>query len=108
MASTALSRCELAVLINGSKCEARVWTIQSFCGFMVGRALVSFLLPAIFRAHGEEYFTVMQWDQRGAGKTYASNDKELQHRTMTMAQMRQHTVDVVNYLCHRFHGRRII
>ncbi|HEV7778354.1 MAG TPA: alpha/beta hydrolase, partial [Luteibacter sp.] len=27
-----------------------------------------------FQSPWEDYFTVVEWDQRGAGKTYASND----------------------------------
>jgi len=37
----------------------------------------------------------VEWDQRGAGKTYASNDKELQQRTMNIPQMEQDTLEVV-------------
>jgi proline iminopeptidase len=54
-----------------------------------------------------EIFTVVQWDQRGAGKTYASNDKELQRRTMSVPQMEQDTLDVANYVRNRFKRGKI-
>jgi proline iminopeptidase len=50
---------------------------------------------------------VVQWDQRGAGKTYASNDRELQRRTMNIPQMEQDTLEVVNYLRARFNREKI-
>jgi proline iminopeptidase len=43
----------------------------------------------------EARFTVVQWDQRGAGKTYASNDRELQRQTMTVPRMRQDALEAV-------------
>ncbi len=55
-----------------------------------------------FQGPWERHFTVVQWDQRGAGKTYASNDKDLQRRTMNIPQMQQDTLEVVNYLRTRF------
>lgn len=54
----------------------------------------------------EKFFTVVEWDQRGAGKTY-SNDKELQGRTMNVPQMEQDTLDVANYLRNRFQREKI-
>ena len=64
-------------------------------------------LAGDFQGPWEKYFTVVQWDQRGAGKTYASNDRELQRRTMNIPQMEQDTVDVVNYLRRRFKRQKI-
>jgi proline iminopeptidase len=64
-------------------------------------------LAGAFEGPLEKYFTVVQWDQRGAGKTYASNDKDLQRRTMNVPQMEQDTLEVVNYLRHRFQREKI-
>ena len=43
----------------------------------------------------------------GRGKTYASNDKELQRRTMNVPQMEEDTLDVVNYLRNRLQRKKI-
>jgi len=64
-------------------------------------------LAGAFQDPWEKFFTVVQWDQRGAGKTYASNDKELQRGTMNVPQMEQDTLDVVNYLRGRFKREKI-
>ncbi len=60
-----------------------------------------------FQGPWEKYFTVVQWDQRGAGKTYASNNTELQLRTMTVPRMEEDTLEVANYLRSRFHRQKI-
>ncbi|HLN00792.1 MAG TPA: alpha/beta hydrolase [Bryobacteraceae bacterium] len=76
--------------------------------FLHGGPGIAFIpLAGAFQGPWEKSFTVVQWDQRGAGKTYASNDKELQRRTMNVAQMEQDTAEVVNYLRHRFHREKI-
>jgi proline iminopeptidase len=42
--------------------------------------------------HGwEEYFTVVEWDQRGAGKTYLINDPKAVAPTMSPAQFNRDT-----------------
>ena len=64
-------------------------------------------LAALFQGPWEQYFTVVEWDQRGAGKTYASNDRDLQRRTMNLQQMEQDTLDVANYLRKRFQRKKI-
>ncbi|HEY2473182.1 MAG TPA: alpha/beta hydrolase [Candidatus Cybelea sp.] len=51
-----------------------------------------------FQSPWEDYFTVVQWDQRGAGKTYASNDPQTIAPTMTAEQMISDTEYVVKYL----------
>ncbi|HEY2782813.1 MAG TPA: alpha/beta hydrolase [Steroidobacteraceae bacterium] len=64
-------------------------------------------LGGAFETPWEKRFTVVNWDQRGAGKTYASNAKELQRRTMTVAQMEQDTLEVARYLAARFKRQKI-
>jgi pimeloyl-ACP methyl ester carboxylesterase len=76
--------------------------------FIHGGPGVAFIpLSASFQGPWEKHFVVVQWDQRGAGKTYASNDRELQRKTMNVPQMEQDAVDVANYLRHRFRRQRI-
>jgi proline iminopeptidase len=60
-----------------------------------------------FQGPWEKYFTVVQWDQRGAGKTYSSNDREIQRRTMNLAQMNADTLEMTNYLRKRFGREKI-
>lgn len=76
--------------------------------FIHGGPGIAFIpLAGAFQDPWESRFTVVEWDQRGAGKTYASNDKELQRRTMNLPQMEQDTLEVVNYLRDRFHRNKI-
>jgi proline iminopeptidase len=76
--------------------------------FIHGGPGVAFIpIAGAFQDPWEKDFTVVQWDQRGAGKTYGSNDRELQRRTMNVAQMQQDTVEVVNYLRTRFKREKI-
>jgi proline iminopeptidase len=71
--------------------------------FIHGGPGIAFIpLAGSFQGPWETQFTVAQWDQRGAGKTYISNDREVQRQTMNVAQMEQDTVEVANYLRHRF------
>ena len=46
----------------------------------------------------EEYFTVVQWDQRGAGKTYLMNDPDAVAPTMNNAQFNRDTDEIVAWL----------
>jgi pimeloyl-ACP methyl ester carboxylesterase len=76
--------------------------------FIHGGPGVAFIpMSSTFQDPWEKYFTVVEWDQRGAGKTYESNDKELQRRTMNLAQMEQDTLEVANYLRTRFKREKI-
>jgi proline iminopeptidase len=76
--------------------------------FIHGGPGIAFMpLAGSFKGPWEKYFTVVQWDQRGAGKTYASNDKDLQRKTMNVSQMEEDTLDLVNYLRNRFKREKI-
>lgn len=46
----------------------------------------------------EEFFTVVHWDQRGAGKTYAANDPEKIRPTMTVERMLADAEELAAYL----------
>ena len=61
-----------------------------------------------FQGPWEKYFTVVQWDQRGAGKTYSSNSKDVQRPTMHIDRMHADTVEMVNYLRKRFGREKIL
>jgi proline iminopeptidase len=50
----------------------------------------------------EEYFTVVHWDQRGAGKTYVSNDPEAVAPTLTQARMIADAEEVITWLRKEF------
>ena len=52
-------------------------------------------------------FTVVQWDQRGAGMTFARNGKSVA-ASMTVERMTQDGIEVAEYLCKRLRKRRII
>ena len=76
--------------------------------FIHGGPGIAFIpLAGSFQGPWEKNFTVVQWDQRGAGKTYTSNDRELQRRSMTIPQMQQDTLEVANYLRARFNRPKI-
>ena len=76
--------------------------------FIHGGPGIAFIpLAGVFQGPWEKWFTVVQWDQRGAGKTYASNERETLRSTMTLPQMERDTVEVANYLRNRFHREKI-
>jgi pimeloyl-ACP methyl ester carboxylesterase len=60
-----------------------------------------------FQTPWEDYFTVVQWDQRGAGKTYAANDPEKAAPGMTIDQMTADANEVVEYLRRTYHKQKI-
>ena len=60
-----------------------------------------------FQRGWEEYFTVVQWDQRGAGKTYAANDPAQIAPTMTRARMLAEAEEMVAFLRKEFGKDRI-
>jgi proline iminopeptidase len=76
--------------------------------FIHGGPGIAFIpMAGAFQDPWEQYFTVVQWDQRGAGKTYASSNKELLPGTMSVERMEQDTLEVVNYLRGRFEREKI-
>ncbi|GAB3031456.1 alpha/beta hydrolase [Oleiagrimonas citrea] len=54
-----------------------------------------------------DYFTVVDWDQRGTGKTYASNSEAKMALGMNIQDMTDDAAQVVQYLRKRFGKRKI-
>ena len=61
-----------------------------------------------FQTPWEDYFTVVQWDQRGTGKTYVANDPKVVAPTMTVQQMTSDAEEVVRYLQTTYKKRKIV
>jgi pimeloyl-ACP methyl ester carboxylesterase len=55
----------------------------------------------------EKYFTVVQWDQRGAGRTYGETGDAIAP-TMTLERMTQDGIELVEYLRTHLHKDRVI
>jgi pimeloyl-ACP methyl ester carboxylesterase len=56
----------------------------------------------------ESYFTVVQWDQRGAGKTYGATAPEKIAPTMSLERMVNDAEEVAAYLRRTYHRRKIV
>jgi proline iminopeptidase len=60
-----------------------------------------------FQNSWEDYFTVVHWDQRGAGKTYNANDPAKIAPTLTLPQMVSDAEATVQYLRATYHKPKI-
>jgi pimeloyl-ACP methyl ester carboxylesterase len=60
-----------------------------------------------FQTPWEDYFTVVEWDQRGTGKTYAASDPAKIADTLTIPQMTSDAIEVIRYLRTRFLKQKI-
>jgi len=56
----------------------------------------------------EEFFTVVQWDQRGAGKTYREEDAPAVAPTMTIDRLVLDTEELIEHLRKRFKQDRVV
>jgi len=56
----------------------------------------------------EEYFTVVQWDQRAAGKTFAANDPAVLRPTMNIDRFVADAEELITYLRKTYGKRRIV
>ena len=55
----------------------------------------------------EDYFTVVQWDQRGTGKTYGLSDPAAVAPTIALPRMEADALELVDYLRRTYHKRKI-
>ncbi|HWR16269.1 MAG TPA: alpha/beta hydrolase [Terriglobales bacterium] len=60
-----------------------------------------------FQRPWEEYFTVVQWDQRAAGKTFGLNNPDKVLPTLTTARFVDDAIELIRYLRTEFHQDKI-
>lgn len=60
-----------------------------------------------FQRAWEDYFTVVQWDQRGAGKSYPLNDPAAIAPTMTVDRYRDDAIELIEQLRQRYGKRKV-
>jgi pimeloyl-ACP methyl ester carboxylesterase len=72
-----------------------------------GPGISMMALTPVFRSW-EKYFTVVQWDQRGAGKTYGRNGRTVERPEMTIKRMSEDGLEVAAYIRAYLHRDKII
>jgi pimeloyl-ACP methyl ester carboxylesterase len=72
-----------------------------------GPGYVSMPMSWWFARGWEEYFTVAQWDQRGAGKTYLLNDPTKIAPTLTLARMEADAEEMAGWVRKRLGKKKI-
>ena len=60
-----------------------------------------------FQRPWEDFFTVVQWDQRGAGKSYPLNDPKTIAPTLTIDRYRDDTIELIELLRHKYGQRKV-
>lgn len=60
-----------------------------------------------FQRPWEDFFTVVQWDQRGAGKSYALNDPKALAPTLTLERYRDDAIELIDLLRRKYGQRKI-
>ena len=61
-----------------------------------------------FERPWEDFFTVVQWDQRGAGRSYLINEPETLSSTMTLDRIRDDAIELIELLRHRYGKQKVI
>ncbi len=70
-----------------------------------GPGMTEFFMEQDYPTGLERHFTMVWWEQRGAGMSFSAN---IPPETMTMAQMISDTIEVADYLRDRFGQDRIL
>ena len=56
----------------------------------------------------EEHFTVVQWDQRGSGKTYAASDPKQVEDNLSVDRLVADAQELIDHLRKKYHKERIV
>ena len=62
----------------------------------------------LYQRGWEKYYTVVNWDQRNAGKTYFLNDPEKTTYTLSISRAMEDTREIVSYLKEKFKKDNVI
>lgn len=72
-----------------------------------GPASVELPISWSFQRPWEDFFTVVEWDQRAAGKSFPLNDPAAMAPTLTPDRYRDDAIELIELLCRRYGKRRI-
>jgi len=72
-----------------------------------GPAAVEMPIGWAFQRPWEDYFTVVQWDQRAAGKSYLLNDPQAIAPTLTPDRYRDDAIELIELIRKRYGKRKI-
>jgi len=72
-----------------------------------GPGAVEMPIAWTFQRPWEDYFTVVQWDQRGAGKSYPLNDPATLAPTMTLERYRDDAIELIDQLRARYGKKKL-
>jgi len=61
-----------------------------------------------FQRPWEDFFTVVQWDQRGAGRSFPLNNPKTLAPTLTPERYRDDTIELIQLLCHKYNKRKVL
>lgn len=61
-----------------------------------------------FQRPWEDFFTVVQWDQRGAGRSFPLNDPKELAPTLTIDRYRDDTIELIELLRRKYGKRKVI
>lgn len=61
-----------------------------------------------FQRPWEDFFTVVQWDQRGAGRSYALNDPKTIEPTLSLDRYRDDAIELIELLRSKYGKRKVI
>lgn len=73
-----------------------------------GPGAVEMPIAWTFQRPWEDYFTVVQWDQRGAGRSYLLNDPATLAPTMTFDRYRDDAIELIEALRKRYGKRKVV
>ena len=72
-----------------------------------GPASVELPISWSFQRPWEDYFTVVEWDQRAAGKSFLLNDPQAMAPTLTPDRYRDDGIELIDLLCQRYGKHKI-